>query len=89
MHEFYCIIYWVISVDKKHKKQYRLLGLNIAYYRKLNGYTQEALAEALDVDRTTISKIELATSGVSLDIIFDIAELFDIPVKKLFDFRLD
>lgn len=70
-----------------HKEKYRLLGLNIAYYRKLNGYTQEALAEKLDVDRTTISKIELATSGVSLDLLFDIADLFEISVEKLFVFR--
>lgn len=70
-----------------HKDKYRLLGLNVAYYRKLKGYTQEALAEKLDVDRTTVSKIELATSGVSVDLIFDIADLFEIPVEKLFVFR--
>lgn len=70
-----------------HKDKYKLLGLNIAYYRKLNGYTQEQLAEKLDVDRTTVSKIELATSGVSLDVVFDIADLFGIPVEKLFLFR--
>lgn len=71
----------------KHKNKYRLLGLNIAYYRKLNGYTQEQLAERLDLDRTTISKIELATSGVSLDVIFEIADLFKIPAESLFRFR--
>lgn len=76
-----------MNMDKKHKQNYKLLGLNIAYYRKLNGYTQEALAEKLNLDRTTISKIELATSGVSLDVIFDIADLFDIPVEKLFTFK--
>ncbi len=65
-----------------HKQKYRLLGLNIAYYRK-----QEGLAEKLDIDRTTVSKIELANAGVSLDIIFDIADLFEIPVEKLFVFR--
>lgn len=74
-------------MNNNHKQKYKLLGLNIAYYRKLNGYTQETLAEKLNLDRTTISKIELATSGVSLDVIFDIAELFDIPVEKLFIFR--
>lgn len=74
-------------MKSKHKDKYILLGLNIAYYRKLNGFTQEALAERLDVDRTTISKIELATSGVSLDLVFDIADLFGISVEKLFDFR--
>lgn len=74
-------------MKKTHNQKYKLLGLNVAYYRKLNGYTQEQLAEALGIDRTTVSKIELATSGVSLDIVFDIAELFGISVEKLFDFR--
>ncbi len=70
-----------------HKDKYKLLGLNIAYYRKLNGYTQEAFAEKLEIDRTTVSKIELATCGISLDLLFDISELLNIPINKLFDFR--
>lgn len=70
-----------------HRQKYKLLGLNIAYYRKLNGYTQESFAEKLDVDRTTISKIELATCGISLDLLFDISELLNISINKLFDFR--
>lgn len=70
-----------------HKDKYKLLGLNIAYYRKLNGYTQEAFAEKLEIDRTTVSKIELATCGTSLDLLFDISELLNIPINKLFDFR--
>ena len=74
-------------MDQKFKDKYLLLGLNIAYYRKLNGYTQEQLAEKLSLDRTTISKVELATCGVSLDVLFEIAALFNIPVVKLFDFR--
>lgn len=71
----------------KHKSKYKLLGLNIAYYRKLNGYTQESFAEKLEIDRTTVSKIELATCGVSLDLLFDISELLGVPINKLFDFR--
>lgn len=70
-----------------HKQKYKLLGLNIAYYRKLNGYTQESLAERLDIDRTTVSKIELATCGISLDLLFDISDLLNISVEKLFSFR--
>lgn len=70
-----------------HKEKYKLLGLNIAYYRKLNGYTQETFAEKLEIDRTTVSKIELATCGVSLDLLFDISELLNVPINKLLDFR--
>ena len=74
-------------MNLKHKDKYLMLGLNIAYYRKLNGFTQEKLAEALNLDRTTISKIELATSGVSLDVIFELSDLLDISPAKLFEFR--
>lgn len=74
-------------MKSNHKQKYKLLGLNIAYYRKLNGYTQESLAEKLNLDRTTVSKIELATCGVSLDVIFDISELLDVSVERLFTFR--
>ena len=35
-----------IPIDKKNYPQYIKLGLNIAYYRKLAGFTQEQLAEA-------------------------------------------
>ena len=31
----------------EYKQKYRLLGLNIAYYKKLKGYTQEMYAEKL------------------------------------------
>lgn len=57
-------------MNSKHYKYYKKLGLNIAYYRKDKRFTQEQLAESLNVDRTTISKIELAISSASLDIIF-------------------
>lgn len=77
----------VIIMKSNHKQKYKLLGLNIAYYRKLNGYTQESFAEKLNLDRTTVSKIELATCGVSLDVIFDISELLGISVERLFTFR--
>lgn len=74
-------------MDAKYRDQYKKLGLNIAYYRKSKGYTQELLAEKLDVDRTTISKIELAVSGVSVDLLFSLADLLEVPVQRFFEFR--
>ncbi len=74
-------------MKKKFQDKYKKLGLNIAYYRKLCGMTQEQLAEKLDLDRTTVSKIELATVGVSLDVIFDMAEVFGITPEKLLEMR--
>ena len=74
-------------MDKKYKENYRKLGLNIAYYRKDRGYTQMQLAELLDIDRSHMSAIELATVGVSLDILFKLCEVLTVSPKDLFDFR--
>ena len=74
-------------MDKTYSKQYRQLGLNIAYYRKSRGYTQMELAEALDIDRSHMSAIELATVGVSLDVLFRLCDVLKLDPKALFDFR--
>ncbi len=74
-------------MDAGQREKYKKLGLNIAYYRRARGYTQEQLAELLKLDRTTISKIELAVSGTSLDVIFRLSDLLKVPVHKLFEFR--
>ncbi|MDY6315120.1 MAG: helix-turn-helix transcriptional regulator [Clostridia bacterium] len=74
-------------MDKNYKEQYRSLGLNIAYYRKKKGFTQMKFAEALNIDRSHISAIELANVGTSLDVIFRMCEILEISPKELFDFR--
>lgn len=76
-------------MDKKHQQELRMLGLTIAYHRKLRGLTQIALAERVNISRTHISNIEApnGTTSVSLETLFDIADALEIPVKDLFDFR--
>ncbi len=68
---------------EKYKQQYRTLGLNIAYYRKQRGLTQEQLAEKAGVERSRVSKTEIAWTGTSLDTIFRIAEALDVEPYKL------
>lgn len=72
----------------KHKEYYKRLGLNIAYYRKLKGLTQLDLAEAVDISRTHMSNIEAPNmpTAISMELVFDIADTLDVPVKVLFDF---
>ena len=74
-------------MDKTYIKQYKNLGLNISFYRKSRGYTQMELAELLDIDRSHMSAIELATVGVSLDVVFKLCEVLQLDPKALFDFR--
>ena len=74
-------------MKSEFKERYKMMGLNIAYYRKKLGYTQEMLAEKIDIDQTHMSKIEVASVGVSFDIFFKIADALEIPPDKLLDFN--
>lgn len=66
-------------------EDYRILGLNIAYYRKIKGLTQLQLAEKTNVSRTHISNIEAPNkkTAISLDLLFSIAYALDIPPFRL------
>lgn len=76
-------------MDYKRINEFRLLSLTIAYYRKLRGLTQAELAEATNLSRTHISNIEAPNgkTSISLNKLFDIADVLEVPVKDLFDFR--
>ena len=74
-------------MDVNQFGKYKKLGLNIAYYRKDRGYTQMKLAELLDIDRAHMQRIETANVGVSLDVLFRLSDLIDVPVYKFFEFR--
>lgn len=76
-------------MDYKRINEFRLLGLTIAYYCKLRGLTQAELAEATNLSRTHISNIEAPNgkTSISLNKLFDIADVLEVPVKDLFDFR--
>ena len=73
--------------NKKQEDKAVQLGNQIHQLRKLSGMTQEQLAEMVNVDRTHIGNLELARRGVSLDVIFYVADALEVPVCKLFEFR--
>ncbi len=70
------------------KNEHLQLGLKIAYYRKLKGYTQESLAEKIDCSSTFIGHVEAPNikKSVSLDTLFAISKALDVPVYKFFIF---
>ena len=76
-------------MDQKRQNQYRQLGPTIAYYRKLRGLTQMQLAEYANLSRTHISTLEAPNmpTSISLDKLFDIADILEVPVKCFFEFR--
>ena len=65
------------------------IGLNIAFYRKKRGLTQEDLAEIVGISRTHISNIEApkVVKSFSLEVLFKIARALNVEVEKLFQLR--
>lgn len=74
-------------MQKQQREKYKYLGLNIAYYRKEKGLSQNQLAELVNISRTHMSRIETADCAVSLDVVFDICDALCVKPCKLFDFR--
>ncbi|MBM6725185.1 MULTISPECIES: helix-turn-helix domain-containing protein [Oscillospiraceae] len=71
----------------KHYKTMVQIGLNIMYYRKQQGLTQEQLAEMVGITQQHLQRVETAHSVPSLSKLLDIADVLGVPVQKLFDAR--
>ena len=68
------------------KNYYKIIGNNVAYYRKKKNLTQEGLALKANVSRTHISHIESdnVNKSPSLDILFRICDVLEIEPYMLF-----
>ena len=65
----------------------KLLGKRIKELRKNAGYTQEKLAELIDIETSSLSGIESGRHFPSLPTIEKIANTLNIEMKTLFDFN--
>jgi len=71
----------------KEAAKLKLLGKNIAKYRKIRGFSQNVLSEKVDVSREHLSKIEVGIACPSVHLMFKIAEILEVSEKDLFDFK--
>lgn len=83
--ELSCEVY---LVKREFEQEYKKIGLKIAYYRKLQGYTQERLAEKLGVATSYIGQIEAAGmyKPISLTTLLRIAQALETPAYKFLEF---
>ncbi len=67
------------------------LSFAIGYYRKKKGITQEKLAEALGISRQHLASVEAPgmNRGISLELLFNIAEVLEIEPYLLLKFRIE
>lgn len=69
--------------------RYYEMGANIAYYRRLAGFTQAQLAERVGVTRVHVSAIESSNTATacSIELLFRIAAALQVPPYKLLKSR--
>ena len=65
------------------------IGLNIAYYRKLRGLSQEQLSERAFISRQWLGQLEAPglTALPSLEMLLYLADSLEVPPAALLDFR--
>lgn len=72
-----------------YREKYRILGLRVAYYRKMRGLTQEQFAEAIGRSVSFVGQIEAnngtAVKGMSLETLFLISEKLSVPLSRIFE----
>jgi len=72
--------------DSKQYEIYNIIGRNIKKYRKLRGYTQRSLSEALSLSESFIAKLESHTNQtISIDTLLMIADFLDVEITSFFD----
>ena len=75
-------------MEREFEKEYKMIGLKISYYRKLQGLTQEKLADKLGVATSYIGQIEAPGmyKPISLTTLLRIAYALDTPPYKFLEF---
>ena len=81
----------ILGWDFDFSERMENLSYAIGYYRKKKGYSQEQLAEILDISRQHLASVEAPgmSHGLSLDLLFRIATVLEVEPYLLLKFRLE
>lgn len=77
------------KISFQNRDYYIAIGLNIAYYRKRAGMTQEQCSERAGISRSFLGEIEAPNmvTTLSLEALFNISSALGIAPSKLLEFR--
>ena len=64
------------------------IAANIRHKREYRNYTQEYLALKLNISQNAYSKMEMAKTKLSLQRLYEIADILDIPPGELLGITL-
>lgn len=69
-----------------YKSLSKKFGNRLKYYRLMQGYTQEKLAEKLGVDSHYVSDIECGTRNITFKTLWKLMTALEVEPSKLFAF---
>lgn len=74
-------------MPSKYANKYKKIGQRIKYYRMQKGLTQEQLADKVGISKSYLTKIEAPNCDkpFSLEVLFDISAVLNIPVSYFFE----
>ncbi|SDQ18684.1 helix-turn-helix domain-containing protein [Flagellimonas zhangzhouensis] len=73
-------------MDKSSEKEFLVkFGQNLRRLRKQKGYTQEELANELDIEISQISRIERGVINTSVSLVKSIVDCLQVKANELFD----
>ena len=69
----------------KHSEKYKDIGIKISKCRNKKGLTQEELANEVGISYSYLTQIEApnVVKKMSLEVVFDIANVLNIDIKEL------
>ena len=62
---------------------YFKIGQRVRKYRKAHGYSQDALAEMIEISTTHLSHIETGNTKLSLQVLVDLAAVLNVSTDDL------
>ena len=62
---------------------YKKIGKHVRYFRQIRGFSQEQLAERIDISVTHMSHIETGNTKLSLPVFVALAEALDVRTDEL------
>lgn len=76
-----------ILIFKQTMEKQKIIGRNIAFFRKSNNMTQESLSEYLGINRAELSYYETGERKTPLDILNKLSDLFQVELIDLLEMQ--
>lgn len=73
-------------MSSKYDKNFSALSENIIYYRKLYGYTQQELADMINIERSNLAKMESGDNRGTIENLIALSDAFNVSADSLLNY---